>query len=360
MGRAEVLLAALGTSSRRPDAEEIVHAAKRGAALTHQLLAFSRSQVLRVRSLDLNGCILESELVLRRLAGERHAIVTELSPGLGPIEADSSQIFQVLLNLVANARDAMPEGGRVSIRTFEATLSAGDFETVPPSPGGSFAALEVGDTGAGFDREIRQRMFEPFFTTKVGGTGLGLAVVYGIVAQSGGHLRAWSATGRGSTLTAFFRYAPRPVPGAEPPARPPDRAPQRPRTVLLVEDQRAVRESVRQLLEALGHGVIEAGGGEEALAALRAAEGGPDVLLTDVVMPGMRGPELAAQVRALRPGIPVVFMSGFVEDKADDEIARDPDAGFLAKPFTLDALERELEAVLRIESGPSEGGPSGG
>jgi signal transduction histidine kinase/CheY-like chemotaxis protein len=346
MARADVLLSSLASGPGRRDVEEIRGAAERGAALTHQLLAFSRGQVLRRRSLDLGAAVREATTVLGRLAGERHPIETHLAPDLRPIEADPSQVFQVLLNLVANARDAMPDGGRISIATCEAVVAPGDSEIVPPSSGGVFAALEVRDSGAGIDADSRRRVFEPFFTSKAGGTGLGLAVVYGIVAQSGGHLRVRSEKDRGAVFTALFPFSTRPAADGEPAAQVHgDGAPTR-RTVLLVEDQPAVRASIRDLLKALGYDALEAASGEEALEKVRTPGTTPDLLLTDVVMRGMRGQEVAARVRALRPDIAVVFMSGFVESERDDEIASDPRAGFLAKPFTQEALRLKLAAAL--------------
>lgn len=341
--RAEILLGALAPKSPgRGDAEEIRHAADRAAALTRQLLAFSRSQVLRVRSIDLNRSVGEAEAILRRLAGERITLVTRLDPHLSPVEAEPSQVFQVLLNLLANARDAMPDGGRVILSTRDERLEAGDPEVVPPTTGGSFAAVDVTDAGPGIDDATRRRLFEPFFTRKVGGTGLGLAVVYGIASQSGGHVRVRSAPGRGTSFTVMFPYSGRAVTREEPSEGAAAPGSSLERRVLLVEDQPTVRASVREMLLFLGFHVVEAEGGEKAVRAC--GEAGPfDLLLTDVVMPGMRGPEVAQRVRRLLPGIAVLYMSGFVEADADEEIAADGAAQFLSKPFGLEALRAKID-----------------
>ena len=345
--RAEVLLASLAPGRSQHDVEEIRHAAARGAALTHQLLAFSRTQVMRTGPIDLNAAVSEAVIVLRRLAGEPYSIVTELAPGLGPVEAESSQVLQVLLNLVTNARDAMPEGGTITIRTHATVVAAGDPGVVPPSLGGNFAALEVSDSGTGIDAATQLRMFEPFFTSKVGGTGLGLAVVYGIVTQGGGHLSVRSEAGCGTAFTALLPFSARLVSPPQQTASAPGLDTASRCTVLVVEDQQPVREAVHEMLETMGYRVISAADGEEALEICRRADGSLELLLTDVVMPGMRGPELANRVRALRPEIAVVFMSGFVEDVSDAGIASDPHSGFIAKPLTLDALRAKLEEALR-------------
>lgn len=345
--RADVLLSALpyGESGWR-NADAIRQSVDRGAALTRQLLAFSRSQVLKTRSLDLNAAVNEAQTVLSRLAGERFTLDSELQPKLPPIESEPSQVFQVLLNLVANARDAMPAGGRIVIRTYQLELAANDPAFTPPTRGGLFAALEVIDTGTGIDDETQRRIFEPFFSSKFGGTGLGLAVVYGIVAQAGGHVRVRSDLGRGTSFSALFPFSDRPVSLGEAPrtvAPAPDPAQ---RVVLLVEDQDMVRHSICELLMYLGYQVKAASSGDEALAVCRDKANTIDILLTDVIMPGMRGPEVAERVRALRPKITVVYMSGFAENDSDIDIRNDPSAHFIGKPFTLQTLRVTLNELL--------------
>ncbi|MCC6651633.1 MAG: response regulator [Candidatus Eisenbacteria bacterium] len=344
MGRGEMLRASLRNDDQRSDAQEIVNTAHRAAGITRQLLAFSRRQVMRTLAIDLNAAIREGEPILRRLVGERHRIVTELADDLPAVEADPSQVFQVLLNLVANARDAMPDGGAISIRTAAVTLSYADLSVVPPTSGGAYVAMTVCDTGSGIEPETQERMFDPFFTSKLGGTGLGLAVVYGIVTQSGGHIRIESSREQGTAFTILLPHARSAAPSADPaPGSYPSLL--RRHCILLVEDQEPVRASVRSMLETLGHEVLEAASGEEALALHLEAPDRPDILLTDIVMPGLRGPEVAERIRALHPEIVVVFMSGFVEREMESAISRDPDTVLLTKPFTLDALRMALASA---------------
>jgi CheY-like chemotaxis protein len=278
------------------------------------------------------------------LAGELVTLKTDLAPGLAPIEAEPSQVFQVLMNLVANARDAMPGGGAITISTRSVEIPASAEGFVPPCPGGAFVMLEVEDTGTGLDISILDRIFEPFYSSKAEGTGLGLAVVYAIVTQSGGHLRVRSDHGRGSRFTALFPPASSvPAPGAlassvttRPAAR----------TVMLVEDQDAVRAAVRTMLERLGYRVIEAASGHEAVEWVSRRGERPDVLLTDVVMPGMGGPIVVSEVRMRCPDVDVIYMSGLAEGLSDSRISGDVRAEMLSKPFTLKGLRAKLEATL--------------
>jgi len=333
----------------RQDAEHIRQAAERTAAVTAQLLAFSRRQLLRSEVLDLNALIRAMEPILRRTLGEGGELQLELEPSLGPIKADPGQLEQVLLNLTLNARDAMPTTGRLLVETRRIELTAAHgaaHQDVRVQPG-PYAALIVSDTGRGMDEATLARVFEPFFTTKeVGaGTGLGLSTVYGIVKQSGGYVWAYSEPGLGSTFKIYL-----PVAASERPAEPhPQSAPPRAlpgETALVVEDDPLVRIMALRALSAHGYAVLEA---ERATAALALLAGGStrvDVVITDVAMPGMDGRELAARVAELRPGTPVLFMSGY----SDQDVVRRGllEAGqpFLQKPFTPELMARQVHDLL--------------
>jgi signal transduction histidine kinase/ActR/RegA family two-component response regulator len=363
--------AAAAVASARDDLHEIVGAADRAASLTAQLLAFSRRQVLQPVTLDLNGRATAMEGMVRRLIGEHIEVRLDLRARPGHVRADPSQVEQVLLNLVLNARDAMPAGGRLTIGTVDPSPDAGSATVEGPAlSAGRFVALTVRDTGVGMDESTLSRVFEPFFTTKeVGkGTGLGLSTVYGIVKQSGGDVRLESAPGQGTTVTVYLPAADggavdgvvEPVEDVASPAQErrgdgpgaaesPDRA-----TVLVVEDEPSVRQLARAVLEREGYRVLSAGDGVEALVLL--ARGGTEVLhalLTDVVMPGMSGPQLAAEVARLHPGVSVVYMSGYADDAVRQHGVLAPGAAFLAKPFELrdlaarvrEAVEKDREAV---------------
>jgi CheY-like chemotaxis protein len=284
--------------------------------------------------------------VLRALLGEDHPLTLDLAERLTPVEADGHQLFQVVLNLAANARDANAGGSRIVIRTRNATLTSGEPGVLPSPRGGEYAVLVVEDSGHGMDAATRQRVFEPFFTKKAGGTGLGLATVYGIVVQSGGHVRLQSEPGEGTTFEVFLPSAGTVATPDLPPSTGGEvsagTAPE-PSVVLLVEDQEAVRDVARDLLESWGFAVVDAASGASALAAWEERGGRIDALLSDVVMPGMRGPELARHLREARADLPVVFMSGYAD--VGDEIVQlpGPRAGFVAKPFAGDQLRRAIE-----------------
>jgi PAS domain S-box-containing protein len=325
----------------RNDIEQIQHAGQRAAGLTRQLLAFSRRQVLQPRVVSLNSLVTELEPMLGRLLGADVTLKTELDPLLGNVHVDPSQMEQVLINLVLNAREAMPRGGQVAIRTANVHLERGDGPQ-----GGPYVAISVRDTGAGMDAATQARIFEPFFTTKHGsmGTGLGLASVHGIVEQSGGHIRVESSPGQGAEFTIYLPWyagseplttaAGRPLPqgGSE--------------TLLLVEDEATVRDSVRRLLEWHGYRVLEAGNGTEALRIYESNPGGIDLVLTDLVMPEMGGHELVERLRASNPGLRVVFMSGYAEKSLENNGSMPPGTGFVEKPFTVETLMRRLREVL--------------
>jgi CheY-like chemotaxis protein len=315
--------------------EQIRDAGQRAAGLTRQLLAFSRRQLLRPQVVSLNLTVRELEPMLQRLLGTEVTLETLLDPELGHIWIDPAQVEQVLVNLALNARDAMPGGGNLRLSTSNADLE-----------GGSYVRLSVSDTGVGMDPGTRARIFEPFFTTKQGGggRGLGLSTVYGIVEQSGGRISVDSEPAQGTTFTLYFpRYwGPEAAVGTAA-QRTPETGTE---TVLLVEDEAAVRASVRRLLEWHGYTVIEARSGTEALRVYDAHEGEIPLVLTDVVMPEMGGYELVELLRARRPEIRVVFMSGYAERALTSPGAVPSGSGYLEKPFTVETLMRRIREVL--------------
>jgi signal transduction histidine kinase/ActR/RegA family two-component response regulator len=335
------------------DLEEIGRATTRAAALTRQLLAFSRKQILTPHVLDLNAVVAGLEPMLHRLIGEDIAVVTRLAPELGLVLADPGQLEQVLVNLAVNARDAMPHGGTLTIATTNTELGErvrGYPAAVVP---GSYVTLTVTDTGCGMSPEVQGRIFEPFYTTKpIGeGSGLGLSTVYGIVQQSGGHIGVESAPGRGTT---FRLYLPRIAQEAETPRPGAAAITERLRgteTVLLVEDEEAVRRLARRVLERQGYTVLEARNGRDAVALVATHERPIDLVLTDMVMPEMSARALVEELAAARPTLRVLYMSGYT----DDEILRrgllGPDTSLLSKPFTADALAEAVRAALEAPRG---------
>ena len=348
-GYTGLLIDSLGVSHpERGDLEQITKAADRAAALTHQLLAFSRKQVLKPVALDLNEVVASLVTMLRRLIGEDIEMSIVPAPEVGVVAADPSQMEQVIVNLVVNARDAMPLGGRIQIRTENVALDeSGEYERINGLPSGEFVLLTVSDTGHGVAPEHRDRIFEPFFTTKeVGkGSGLGLSMVFGIVKQSGGHLILESEVGRG---TAFKIYIPRSV---SCPSLAPRVVTVTPRmsgteTILVAEDEEAVRSLVRRILETHGYNVLTASNGEEATQLAATHAGSIGLLLTDVVMPGLGGFELTAQVQQLTPGIRVLYMSGYADDDIDRRGLLVDGVNLLQKPFTGTALALAVRAAL--------------
>lgn len=343
LGHANLLVEQLAEQDPiRESAEEIRDAGNRAAAMTRQLLAFSRRQVLEPEILDVNVIVANLERLLRRMIGERVELVTEPMTGIGRVLADAGQLSQVLLNLAVNARDAMQAGGSLTISMGEAAVDGHVSGHPPGLTAGRYVTIAVRDSGTGMTSDTRDHMFEPFFTTKSRdkGTGLGLATAYGIVKQSGGAIAVDSVFGSGATFTV---YLPRLAANATPAATPGPIEVRRlaTQTVLLVEDEPAVRRLTRRILEDRGYGVIEAADGPQALDAARRHAGPIDLLLTDVVMPLMSGHELAAQIMAVRAETAVVYMSGF----ADDPLTRRPDTGmirFVQKPFTADVLMTKL------------------
>ncbi len=332
----------------RRDVEDVVAAGTRAAALTAQLLAYSRKQVLQPRRIDVHATLLEVHAMLRRLIGEQIRIAIGSRTGSWAVQADPNQLEQVVLNLALNARDAMPNGGTISFETEQVVIDRTYSATHVGLTPGEYVMLAVSDTGTGMDEATRAQIFEPFFTTKaVGeGTGLGLATVYGIIRQSGGHIYVYSEPGLGTT---FHIYLPRAVGdaaatetlGAAPTMVGGDGA-----TILLVEDAADVREFVARVLVRSGYAVLVADGPQAALAMLEADPGFVDLMLSDVIMPGMTGRELAAIVATTRPEIQVLFMSGYTDNAIDDQGDLDPRLHFLHKPFTPDQLLAEISRTL--------------
>ena len=332
---------------RRSDAHQITQAAARAASLTRQLLAFSRRQVLQPQVLDLNEVIGEMERLLRRVISEDIALVTQFENGIGAVKADRGQIEQVVMNLVVNARDAMSNGGVLAISTRLVHLDAAYARRHAGVNPGKHVVISVRDTGVGMDTATQQRIFEPFFTTKPKGkgTGLGLSTVYGIVRQSGGHIEVRSAPGRGTTFDIML-----PQISATVPARAEHAIgaalPRGSETVLVVEDEDAVRLIVRRVLQDQGYAIVEARDGNDALRVC--AQRGADIhlVLSDVIMPGMGGRELSRALASSHPALPILFMSGYNDDGELAGAEGDVGAGVLAKPFTSETLARYVREAL--------------
>jgi PAS domain S-box-containing protein len=345
-GYSVLLLKKTSDDQQRQRLEEIKKAGERAATLTRQLLAFSRKQVLQPRVLNLNAVVTNVASMLQRLIGEDIDLVLSLNAALGQVKADPGQLEQVLMNLVVNARDAMPNGGKVVIETANMQLNK-EYSTLHTSVRpGSYVMLAVSDSGDGMDAETQRHIFEPFFTTKEfgSGTGLGLSTVYGIVKQSGGNVWVYSEPGHG---TSFKIYLPRIDEVAEPEA---DQVrlelEKGTETILLVEDELMVRNIARETLEMNGYKVIEAADGHEALLLSDPYTANIDLLVTDVVMPGMSGRELAEQLTSSRPKTKVLFMSGYTDDAIVHHGVLEEGAMFLEKPFAPDALALKVREVL--------------
>jgi PAS domain S-box-containing protein len=331
----------------RDDVEQIRQAGLRAAELTHQLLAFSRRQLLQPRTINLNTVVAGVDRMLRRVIGEDIVLRTELTPDLGFARADAGQLEQVLMNLAVNARDAMPSGGMLTLTTANTEVRDADRAGSPELPAGRYVTLSVADTGAGMTPDVQERIFEPFFTTKGPGhgTGLGLSMVYGIVIQSGGHVFVASAPGVGSTFTIYLpAHAADAEAAATPPALPAVHGGSE--TVLLVEDEDLVRQLTREILRRNGYRVLEACDGMAALALLREHTGPIDLLLTDVVMPRMSGHELVEHARPLRPGMRILYVSGYSEEAIARQGQLTEGIELLAKPFTPGALTAKLRQLL--------------
>ena len=328
--------------SVREDVRQIQLAAGRAAELTHQLLAFARRDVVQPRPLDLNEVITRVEQLLIRTLGEHVILKTDLAPRLRAVLADPGQIEQVLVNLAVNARDAMPSGGTLVVQTSVADVDEFHAASRIGLPPGQYACMKISDTGVGMPRHVIDRAFEPFFTTKPKGEepGLGLATVYGIVTQAGGYVQIYSEPGIGTTITILLPATGQgiqaePVPEQEPGGGGGE-------TVLIVEDEPAMREVTRRILSRSGYNVIAAASGHEAIEIAAGHTGHIDVLLTDVVMPRMLGKEAAERIRALRPGVKVLFMSGYAKGVLDSQGVVEVGVNLIQKPFS----EAQLLATL--------------
>ncbi len=342
----------------RADIAEVETAVQRAADLTRQLLAFGCREVLQLRVLNINDAITDVEGLLVRTLGEHIELATILAADLGPVFADPRQIEHVLINLAVNSRDAMPTGGRLTIETANTELDAAYAAGPGNLPSGDYISLQVSDTGTGIPEDVIDRVFEPFFSTKPtgAGTGLGLATVYGIVTRAGGAVRVASGTGRGTTVTVLL------------PVTDPTEHDQRPTgesnrdagtAVLLVEDEPAVREMTRRVLDRGGYHVLTAASGPDAIA-IAGQQGRIDVLLTDVIMPKMMGKELADRVRALRPGLRVLFMSGYTQGTLSAQGILEPGLNLIEKPFSAASLLARLNEVLaQTETARPDGTPNG-
>ena len=347
LGHCEMLAMRLPAGSPgRDSVNQIGRAAERAAALTRRLLDFSCQRMPELQVLDLNVLVADTEKMLRRLIEENVRLITILQPGLSRVRADPGQIDQIIMNLAVNARDAMPKGGSLTLQTRNLEMGAAYTKAPPGLGSGRYVLLAVTDTGCGMTSEVQARIFEPFFTTKgVGqGTGLGLAMVPGIVQQSGGHIVVHSLPGIGTTfkiyLPAVGELAKQPL--QSPPVKPVRSS----ETILLVEDEAPVREITALLLESLGYRVQEASSGEEALHLAQDSREKIDLLMTDVLMPGMSGSELAEVLRASDAGLKVLFLSGHSGDTVVRHGVVHTEVAFLQKPFTLDALAKKLREVF--------------
>jgi two-component system cell cycle sensor histidine kinase/response regulator CckA len=346
-GYAEILIGRVpeGDRSHRA-AREIGRAADRAAELTRQLLSFSRHQTVEPKVLDFNEAVADTLRMLGRLLGEDVDLRLRLGAEVGAVRADPGQLEQVVLNLCVNARDAMPGGGRLTVRTTAETVDAGRvLPAVGLSPG-EYAVLEVSDTGTGMPPEVVEHIFEPFFTTKEAGkgTGLGLATVYGVVTQAGGRVQVASALGEGTTFRVLWPRHAAVAGAAEAAAAPGPRRGEGAR-VLLAEDEDAVRRLAADHLQELGYSVRAVASGQAALASAE-SEGKWDLLVTDVIMPGMSGPDLGRALRRKWPDLPILFISGHTGDVLLERGAQGPGTAFLQKPFRLADLTRAVEAAL--------------
>ena len=348
-GYADLLLEDLGaTDPRRQDADEIHKAADRAAGLTRQLLAFSRQQVLQPTVLEVNKLVSDLEKMLRRLLGEDVELSTRLAPTTGRVKADPGQLEQVVMNLAVNARDAMPNGGKLTLETANVDLDEAYAADHYPARAGPFVMLAVSDTGIGMSEETQVHMFEPFFTTKEKGkgTGLGLATVYGIIKQSGGFIWVYSEVGHGTTFKLYLPRVEELAERAAAPAHARTRPARGTETILVVEDEAPVRNVARQVLERHGYTVLEAPSAEAALDIATRYSGTIHLLLTDVVMPGLNGRELASRLVDLRPDARVIFMSGYTDDAVTRHGVLEPGSAYVQKPFTPDAIARRVREVL--------------
>lgn len=346
-GFSEVLVSDLDPDDpKRQPLEQIREAGERAASLTRQLLAFSRQQILELEVLDLNAVIANTEKMLRRLIGEDIVLTTELAEDLSRVKVDRGQIEQVIMNLAVNARDVMPQGGKLTIETRNVELDSAYLGTHSDVSSGPYVMLAISDNGCGMTPDVKRHLFEPFFTTKdVGkGTGLGLAVVQGIVKQSGGHIEVYSELGKGTTFKIYFPAS------DEQSAAPSYRGPAVPavgnETLLVVEDEDAVRALSTLALQAFGYTVLEAASGPEALQIAESRSAKIDMLVTDVVMPEMSGTKLAELMCSRVPDLKVLFVSGYTDDAVVRHGILHAEVAFLQKPFTPSVLAKKVREVL--------------
>lgn len=347
IGYSEMLLhKAASDDPGRQGLESILDAGERAATLTRQLLAFSRKQIIEPKILDMNAVITDMERILRRIIGEDIELLSKGIPGIGRVRADLGMIEQVIMNLAVNARDAMPDGGKLTIETANVEFDEHYVQTHQGSRPGPYVMLAISDTGMGMTPEVKARIFEPFFTTKeMGkGTGLGLSTVFGIVKQHNGYIMAYSEPGNGA---CFKIYLPRVEEEIESEGR---KVSQRitggKETILIVEDDEGLRTMAGMMLEDLGYTVLSCPSGADALARLSAYEGSVELLFTDVVMPGMNGKSLAEEVRSLRPEVKVLYTSGYPDNDIAHRGVLDPAALFIQKPFTSAALGAKIRKAL--------------
>ncbi len=331
----------------RPKIEEIKKSGERAASLTRQLLAFSRKQVLQPKVLNLNEVVADMDNMLRRLISEDVDLLTTLFPALSHVKADPGQIEQVLLNLVVNARDAMPQGGKVTVETKNVVLDETYTARHAAVEPGRYVMLAVSDTGTGMDAATQKRIFEPFFTTKEQGkgTGLGLSTVYGIVKQSGGNICVYSELGQGTTFKVYLPQFAKDATEFEPREIIVE-TPQGTETILLVEDDEVVRKLTRETLEMSGYVVLEATNGNHALSVCETHQSQIHLILTDVVMPQMSGREMVQRLSARLSQVPVLYMSGYTDDAIVHHGVLEEGMAFLEKPFTPDALAHKVREVL--------------
>jgi two-component system, cell cycle sensor histidine kinase and response regulator CckA len=348
IGYGEILVEKFAkTDPAHESVDEILKAGKRAASLTRQLLAFSRQQVLEPKAVNLNEIVSDTEKMLHRLVGEDIEFVTQLSESLGTVKADPSQIEQVLMNLVVNARDAMPEGGKLLIETTNIEVDESFVQRYSfVFKTGSYVLLSVTDTGIGMDAEMQAHIFEPFFTTKGKdvGTGLGLATVYGIVKQSGGYIEVLSEPGHGTTFKIYMPRIEETPQLASEPAKLIDSL-HGLETILVVEDEASLRNLTCSVLRSLGYTILSAGNGLEALE-IAMTDSNIQLLLTDVVMPGVNGPVLAQKLRERKHNLKVIYMSGYTGQGVGNRGTEHPNGWFLAKPFTQELLAYKVRAVL--------------
>lgn len=347
-GYSDFLLSKLGHSEMfRGEIREIKLAGERASLLTHQLLAFSRSQVLQPKIVDLNEIVAGMETLLRRLIGENIELKAIKGEKLWPVRVDPGQMEQVIMNLAVNARDAMPDGGKLALETANAEIDEGASQQHLDMKPGFYVTLAVSDNGAGMSDEVKQHLFEPFFTTKARGkgTGLGLSTVYGIITQSNGHIHVYSEPGAGTSIRIYLPRSSRRA--AEDGVKEREMQVKKgTETVLVAEDEDMVRTLVSRLLRMSGYTVLEAQDGEEAMRIAGAHEGAIHLLIADMVMPGMSGPELAAGMSSLRPETRVLYMSGYTDTSVLENVDLDKRSSFIPKPFNPEALSMKVREVL--------------